>query len=334
MLQISDLCIGYKYKKTNKIIFSKINISAKRGELIALLGANGVGKSTLMRTMAKLQTSVSGKIYIDNKDIGSFNRHEFAKSLSFVSTEPVNIGNLSVYELVSLGRYPYTNWFSNLKTRDKKIIKNALSIVGILHFSDKKINELSDGEKQKVMIARSLAQDTNIIILDEPTAFLDIANKYEIVEILNRLTKDENKIVIFSTHDLNIAIKEVDKIWLMKNKNIIEGAPEDIVLENGFSDIFDSSKIIFDNKTADFKINRKTTIKINLVGNKIEKIWTEKALERLGFRITNENVNLKLKIINKNSKNMWILSYYTFVKRFTSVYELLLELKIYKSNIS
>jgi len=297
ILEIQNLEIGYPVSKSTFFsLFSSINLSASKGELIAIVGKNGVGKSTLLRSIAGLQHSKKGQVTINNKLIGDYSRSEFAGLVSFVSTEIIQVNNLRVFDLVALGRFPHTNWFGKLEEKDINAVNKALKMVGMERFAHKNINEISDGERQRVMIARTLAQDTQVIILDEPTAFLDLPNKYEIVHLLNNLAKTENlpdgkvgKTIIFSTHDLNIAIQEADKIWLMLSDGITEGAPEDLILNETFNHLFDHTNLNFDKIKGDFRMKRKHSKKIGLLGDGIYYTWTKKALERLNFSVDKGN---------------------------------------------
>ncbi len=314
-IEIDKLTTGYKGKNTNKIVSENINLTALTGELIMLIGSNGAGKSTLLRTITALQQIIKGNININGKKLQKYSRQNLAKTISYVSTEVININNLNVFELISLGRFPYTNWFGILSKKDKYKIFNALENVGLYGFENKSVSELSDGEKQRVMIARTLAQDTDIIILDEPTAFLDMANKYATVNLLHQLADQHNKTIIFSIHDLNIAVKEADKIWLiLPNGKIEEGAAEDLVLRNSFEKIFSKenntpqNNLFFDKMNGDFRIRRKKkgTIKIISEPNIKEEWerWTKKAFERIGLFAEN-NADWKIKITTDKNVPEW-----------------------------
>jgi len=324
IVDIQNLEIGYPGSKNESTsLFKNINLAASEGELIAVIGKNGVGKSTLLRNIAGLQNSIQGNILLNNKEISSYQRSEFARLVSFVSTEIVNIHNLSVFDLVALGRFPHTNWFGKLETKDLKSVSKALEMVGMKSFANKNINEISDGERQRVMIARTLAQDTPVIVLDEPTAFLDLPNKYEIVHLLNNLSKNENKTILFSTHDLNIAIQEADKIWLMLDKNILEGAPEDLILNETFNHIFENSSLNFDKLKGDFRIKRKHDVKIGLTGDGIYYTWTKKALERMNYSVEkgNESIHyITLELVNETCIWKYTNQYKSVV--FSTIYEL------------
>jgi iron complex transport system ATP-binding protein len=328
ILEIKNLEIGYPVSKGSFFsLFSGINLTANKGELIAIVGKNGVGKSTLLRSIAGLQHSKNGQVTISNKLIGNYSRSEFAGLVSFVSTEIIHVNNLRVFDLVALGRFPHTNWFGKLEAKDIVAVNNALEMVGMKSFANKNINEISDGERQRVMIARTLAQDTQIIILDEPTAFLDLPNKYEIVHLLNNLAKTEGKTIIFSTHDLNIAIQEVDKIWLMLADGVKEGAPEDLILNETFNHLFEHTRLNFDIVKGDFKMKRKNIQKIGLIGEGIYYTWTKKALERLGYSVEKGIVDKRhITLIFRNDSCTWIVENENNKIECNSIYELSLHL--------
>jgi len=310
LLEIKSLNAGYKISRNSKIILKNINISAQKGELIALIGANGTGKSTLLKTITGLLPIISGDIFLSEQNLKNISVKEKAKKISFVSTEVVNVTNLKVKDLVALGRFPHTNWLGNIEDDDKKQIDSSLQKVGMSTFAEKFINEISDGERQRVMIARTLAQNTDIIILDEPTAFLDILSKYQLINTLHELSKTENKLIIFSTHDINIALKLCDKIWLVNQNEVLSEAPEDIVLNQRFSSIFNSTDLIFDNNSFDFNFykEKKYPVKVvNLTNSEICYNLTLKALERNNFFV-DENSKFKLTILVNENKYFWQLN--------------------------
>lgn len=279
--------IGYK-DQSKDIIAVKADLSLKavQGELVALIGGNGIGKSTLLKTIAGFQLPISGDLLIHQKPIADYDPAELAKELSFVSTENVNVANLTVEEMVGLGRYPYTNWFGQLEERDHQIIGEAIRKVGLSGYEKRLINKISDGERQRTMIARALAQDTRIIILDEPTAFLDISNKYEIMQILHQLVNEEGKCVIFSTHDLNTALSMADRIWLMLGSEVVEGIPEELAAEGYFGSLFPGNRhLYFDDEKGDFRVKKEQVGTILLSVDPEKQIWVIKALERLGFTV-------------------------------------------------
>jgi len=324
ILETDKLDIGYcDERNCNTSLVHNISIDANRGELIALIGQNGSGKSTLLRTLVGLQKAVKGSVLINQQDIRSWNNVERAKQISFVSTEAIYAANLNVFELISLGRFPYTNWLGNLKQEDIDIINDAIAKVGLQKLVKKSIAKISDGEKQRAVIARALVQDTELIILDEPTAFLDLPNKYELVALLANLCKKNNKTIVFSTHDLNIALRYSDKIWLMINDSIEQGAPEDLVLNSSFEKIFNHSNILFDRETGDFNLPKKYITTIGLFGEGIYFYWTQKALERIGIlaeQNQSHTINIKIDTIGNIAK--WQIHHNQQTTICNSIYEL------------
>jgi iron complex transport system ATP-binding protein len=331
VIKTNNLSVGYQIKNGFSEILNSINLTCYQSELIALIGENGSGKSTLLKTFARLSSFRSGNILFRNNneliDIQYLNKKDFAKKLSFVSTEIIKVENLTVYDVVALGRFPYTNWFGALSESDSRIINHSIDLVGLGNFKNKNINEISDGERQKVMIARTLAQDTEIIILDEPTAFLDLPNRYELISLLSNLSREKKKTIIFSTHDLNLAIKEVDKIWLISNGNIYENAPEDLIISGKIDSVFKNDKIKLDRNSGEFILEKKYNDKIQLTGEGIYYNWTVKALNRIGYEVSgNEEIN-KTIIIKVNDQVSWSFKYNQDIKSFYSIYDLVYELR-------
>lgn len=324
ILTTRDLSIGFRGRKKNDIvIYDRVNLQAGKAELVALLGANGVGKSTLLRSLVKLQSPLSGEISLFGRNITGFSGNEMAMKAGFVSTEIIQVNNLSVFDLVALGRYPHTNWIGRLSVYDVDKIDEAISMVGMSALRNKNINRISDGERQRAMIARTLAQDTELIVLDEPTAFLDLPNKYEIVHLLHRLAKEKGKTVIFSTHDLTIAVQEADRLWLMLENSIFQGAPEDLILSGSFGRLFDKSNLRFSIEKGEFRIARESSLNVSLEGPETEVYWTKNALGRSGFGITEKkDAEIKIKIEHDRHQMKWIVIARSQRQVFTSVYEL------------
>ncbi len=255
ILKTKNLSIGYSSKKTRTIVASNINIELQQGELIGLVGANGIGKSTLLRTLTKVQESLGGNVIINEKELTSYNANELAKVLSLVLTEQVVSKNLSVFELVALGRQPYTNWVGNLSEHDNEIINQSINQTNIEDLKHKKCFELSDGQLQKVMIARAFAQDTALIILDEPTTHLDMYHKAYILKLLQKMVKDTNKTILFSSHEIDLAIQLCDKLIIMTDDKVIIDTPKNHITQGNFNSLFPKDLIVFDESTASFKIN-------------------------------------------------------------------------------
>ncbi|GGI57910.1 ABC transporter ATP-binding protein [Winogradskyella haliclonae] len=256
ILKAKNLSIGYKTRKKEIVVSHNINFDLQQGQLIGLVGANGIGKSTLLRTLIKVQPNLSGSIFLNNRDLKETSTIELAKQLSIVLTESLASKNLSVYELVALGRHPYTNWIGNLSTEDTQKVDEAIGLVNISDLKEKKCFELSDGQLQKVMIARALAQDTDIIVLDEPTTHLDMYHKAYILKLLQRLTKETGKTILFSSHEIDLAIQLCDTMLVMTTKNIVCDEPCNLIEDGVFNSLFPKDMIAFDTKTGSFKISQ------------------------------------------------------------------------------
>jgi iron complex transport system ATP-binding protein len=323
ILSFVDLEIGFISNGNKKILTSPLNSSASAGELIAILGHNGVGKSTLLRTISGLQIPINGSVYVKGKNLNEYERIEVSKNIGYISTEIIKVGNMTVYDLVALGRFPHTNWMGKICNNDHEIITDSIEKVGMMDLSDKYITELSDGERQRAMIARVLAQDTGLLVMDEPTAFLDIRNKFEIVHLMHTLTRERGKTVIFSTHDLQTAINEADKIWLVLENRIIEGAPEDLILNGSFNLLFSDSRLKFDDTEGTFVRNKDHRKAIFLEGEGLSRLWTERALNRIGYYMSESITDQKIKILYKDNTIIWKLSINDNVQDFFSVYELI-----------
>lgn len=215
-IRLINLSIGYLHKKKiAKTVATDINASICSGELTCLLGTNGIGKSTLLRTLSAFQPPLSGRILIEGRDITAYQQKELAKEISVVLTGKPDVNNITVGELVGLGRSPYTGFWGSLTEDDKDVVETALMTIGIQSLKERNIQTLSDGERQKAMVAKALAQQTPVILLDEPTAFLDFPSKVEMMLLLHRLAHESGKTIFLSTHDIEIAVQIADKLWLM-----------------------------------------------------------------------------------------------------------------------
>ena len=302
-LHTEKLTVGYKHKTVVK----DINLELKSGQLTCLLGPNGAGKSTLIRTISGVQKPIAGETYLSQKLIQDYHKKTLAKELSLVLTDRTAPGNLTAYALVSLGRFPYTSWMGQLTEEDKEIIHWALSSTGILEMADRHIGELSDGERQKVMIARALVQDTDVIILDEPTAHLDSPNRIEIFHLLRKLSTNTNKAILISTHDIDTAIMYSDQLWLINKGQIECGVPEDLILKGKLEVAFAEKELFFDYERGHFKkVLHKQTKSIALDGDPILVKWTKSALERAGYSIKRDAIN-EIKAI-KGPPSKWMIN--------------------------
>ncbi|THU38118.1 ABC transporter ATP-binding protein [Niastella caeni] len=306
LLKASRLCIGYKKgKKEEKVLSGPLELEMHSGQLICLLGPNGAGKSTLIRTLAGLQPSLSGTVAINGKNITKLQPQERAKRLSMVLTERVQSGNLTAYSIIALGRFPYTNWLGTLQPHDREIVQLAMRKTDTTTFANRKLNELSDGEAQKVMLARALAQDTPIIILDEPTAHLDLPNRITMMRLLHQLAKTTAKSILLSTHDLDLALQSADEVWLLRSDGVLtKGAPEDVVLNGTFETAFHKEGFEFDKSSGTFSIHNGNGKSIGLTGEGAPLFWTKRALQREGFRVLADAAE-SIHIIDNGSTLQW-----------------------------
>ncbi|MGB8703652.1 MAG: ABC transporter ATP-binding protein [Gillisia sp.] len=254
ILKTKDLSIGYRRKGSDLLIAENIEVEINAGELTAVIGVNGVGKSTFLRSISGIQENLKGDVLIENQILETLSPEKKAASISLVLTEQPISKNLSVFELIALGRQPYTNWLGSLSRNDLREIKNAIDLVNVRALSEKKCYELSDGQLQKVLIARALAQNTSLIILDEPTTHLDIYHQAFVLKLLKELTRKTSKSIVFATHELNLALQLCDKILLMKEGKVISGTPEELFRNGTFKSLFPDDLIIFDEDLRSFKI--------------------------------------------------------------------------------
>ena len=284
-IRLRDLSIGYPDKHNTKRVAEHLNASIHSGELTCLLGTNGVGKSTLLRTLSAFQPPLGGTIDLLDRPLSTYDDRQLATVIGVVLTEKSDIRNMTVEELVGLGRSPYTGFWGTLKEGDRKIVHEAIARVRIEPLTQRMVHTLSDGERQKVMIAKALAQETPIIFLDEPTAFLDFPSKVEVMQLLHNLTHTRQKTGFMSTHDLELALQIADKIWLMDRTNgIAIGTPEDLSLEGKLSSFFSRKGITYDTETGFFRIDTDYRREIHLHGHGSRYAMVRKALQRNGIR--------------------------------------------------
>ena len=269
-IHIENLSIGYLGKTDVKVVADRINAGINCGELTCLLGANGVGKSTLLRTLSAFQPKLGGKIEIVGKEIDAYTDKELSTVISVVLTEKCDIRNMTVHELVGLGRSPYTGFWGTLRGEDKEVVERSIALVKIQNLAHRMVHTLSDGERQKVMIAKALAQD--------------FPSKVEMMQLLHRLSRQTNKTIFLSTHDLELALQIADKIWLMDKMNgVTIGTPEDLSLSGKLSSFFARKGIVFDLETGLFRVDNEYISQIRLVGHGQKYAMVRKALQRNGI---------------------------------------------------
>ena len=252
ILQATQISIGYSDKKRNTIISSGIDLSLEKGKLIALIGANGIGKSTLLRTITGIQKTISGSVLLNGKNIHEIDTLTLAQNLSVVLTEKLPPSNLTVFELIALGRQPYTNWIGKLTADDIVKVNEAMELTQISHLATKKYYEISDGQLQKVLVARALAQDTPLIILDEPTTHLDLLHKVGLFKLLKMLTHETGKCILFSTHDIDMAIQLSDEMIIMTPETVLQDQPCNFISKGSFNTLFKDEHIVFDAEKGKF----------------------------------------------------------------------------------
>lgn len=283
-IKVRDLVTGYDCGRAGVRRVSKaFDATLRGGELTCLLGPNGAGKSTLLRTLAAFQPAIGGVVEVEGRPLDSYSRQQLSRLISVVLTERVSLDNMTVEELVGLGRSPYTGFWGRLSAHDYEVVGQAIGLVGIDDLRNRQVHTLSDGERQKVMIAKALAQETPIIFLDEPSAFLDYPSKVEIMQLLQRLAREEGKTVFLSTHDLELALQIADMVWLIdKSLGVRVGTPEDLALDGEIGRYFEREGVVFDMETGLFRIDNRLDISIRLTGHGPRRNMARKALARCG----------------------------------------------------
>ena len=326
-LRTENLAIGYAAgKQPPYLIAEGLSLALMPGELVCLLGPNGAGKSTLMRTLAGLQPVLSGDIWLAEKRLGEFLPQELATKIGLVLTDRTDVGHLSVESLVALGRYPHTGWWGKLSEHDLDIVRWAIEATGASDLVGRNVSELSDGERQKVMIARALAQEPEIILLDEPTAFLDLPRRVEIMHLLRQLTHGTNRAILLSTHDLDLALRCADRTWLLSSKGDIRtGLPEALVLDGSLEATFSRDGIVFDPSSGAFRWPILGNQVVSLTGEGSAAVWTERALERVGFCVDRRkcDTDIAVEVMVQDGQIGWQLSLSTGVEIHESLESLL-----------
>lgn len=285
-IQLHDLSTGYRSRHEEKVISQHLELAIAPGEVVMLMGPNGSGKSTLMHTMAGLLTPLSGEVIISGKPLSSLKMKDLARLLSLVLTERIPAGNMSISDIVAVGRYPYTGFRGSLHPEDKVVIREALTACHLDGMQERLYSTLSDGEKQRVMIARALAQETPLILLDEPTAHLDLPSRLEVTTMLRSLARSLGKSILISTHELDLALGWADTIWLMDRAGeIVSAAPEDLILDGHIERVFGAPGLSYDQERGEFSFRQSGGKKIYLRGEGLRYIWTSRALQRLGYEV-------------------------------------------------
>lgn len=288
-IQLKQLTIGYHDTKTPSVVAMDLNAQLRPGEMTCLLGANGKGKSTLMKTMSGFLAPISGEVLLDGCRLSTFSEKELARKVAIVLTEKISIAHVTVFEFVSYGRSPFTGFMGRLVSEDRRVVEQSIQQCGIAHKSNSLLSSLSDGERQKATIAKALAQDTPFILLDEPTAFLDLPARVEIMQLLRTLASQSQKSILMSTHDLDLALQMSDRLWLLHPDHIKFGSPEDLLLQNAFQPMFQQGGIEFDNKTGMFRVQYEYQSIFAVQGHGFEYVLLRRAFSRKGIRLEKRN---------------------------------------------
>lgn len=312
ILATTDLAIGYPApRQPPRLLAAALHLKLDAGELVCLLGPNGAGKSTLLRTLAGMQPPLRGAVWLAGTDPHRSPPRELARRLGVVLTERPEVGLLSVRALAALGRYPHTSWTGRLKPRDEAAIDRALAAVGVTALASRPVKDLSDGERQKVMIARALTQEPQLLLLDEPTAFLDLPRRVELLSLLRRLAREEQRAILMSTHDLDLALRVADKVWLLAPGGELRvGLPEELALDGSLQASFQGEDLVFDPLAGAFRFHHPPVGQIDLSGDGLPALWTRRALEREGFTVNpakGPRPALRIEVHDQGGQRTWRL---------------------------
>lgn len=264
-------------------------LHAPRGDFVCLIGANGAGKSTLIRTLCGMQPAVAGDVLLDGRPLAAQSARERARLLAVVLTDRVDTMLMTGYELACLGRYPHIGWGGRLRDADHAIVHGALLQAGAMPLADRLVSRMSDGERQRIMIARALAQQPQLLVLDEATAFLDLPRRIELMQLLQDLAHQQQLSIVLSTHDLELALRYADALWLIDGQRRLHtGAPEDLALRGALSDAFAADGLDFDLDRGELRVGRGGAIPMRVNGDGVRRVWAQRALQRLGYCVRDD----------------------------------------------
>jgi iron complex transport system ATP-binding protein len=319
VIELKNISIGYG---NDPALLRGLSLTAGKGELVALAGRNGSGKSTLLRSILGLLPLLEGSCLLEGKAVETLEARIRARMISYVSSGLKDPGSIRVEELVSLGRIPYTGWMGKLSSVDRMLVDRTLQETGLASLRSRPMDQLSDGERQRAMIARAVVQDTPVMILDEPASYLDIASKFELLGMLSAY-RDRGKTIVYSTHDLESALGTADKFWVIEEGKVHQGAPEDLGISGIFDRLFASSGVRYDRVKGKFRLDPSPRGSLQLTGDEgLVRTWTQHALERIGYSTGKDPVEGILHIEGGPGNPLWTVNRSGKQTRFTSLYNL------------
>ncbi|MCW5695190.1 MAG: ABC transporter ATP-binding protein [Bauldia sp.] len=284
-ITLEHLSVGYRGRGATHAVLTGLDLAVEAGAFVCLLGANGTGKSTLLRTLARMQKPLAGRVLLSGVDIRTLPQAALARLVGLVLTERFDVAALDVYRVVALGRYAHQGWSGRMSDADHAAVRNALAAVGASHLAQRDCVELSDGERQRVNVARALAQEPAVLILDEPTAHLDAASRAELMALLQELARGHGLAVVASTHDIDLALRSADAIWLASAGRVLAGAPEDLVSDGSLGRALSTGSVGFVPETRSFRLWRPGGRIARVEGSGLPASLAAAVLERQGFEI-------------------------------------------------
>ena len=321
VLTLDAVTTGYRHRRGVHVVSSRVSGALRAGAFTVLLGPNGAGKSTLLRTLCGLQAPLEGRVLLDGEDLASLSARRRAQRLGVVLTDQIKVWGLTAQALVALGRHPHTGWSGRLDSADHQAVARALEDAGAADLAVRPLAELSDGERQRVMVARALAQEPRALVMDEVTAFLDLPRRVDIMLMLRRLVHDQDRALLLSTHDLDLAIRTADQIWLIGRNGVFDiGSPEDLVLSGSIQRVFGREGLDFDTETGTFVLSTPRHMTIGLRAEGLLGTWTRRALERVGYTVVDAATTTTIvEAIATEPQAQWVLHTVTGARCYVSL---------------